>query len=483
METIGTSVEQDLERFEQGPTLTDRTEAASRILARRSLAKVVATTQFKTGLDAIVAIATSELAGDVRLQAIAQLVRLGQAYAPLRKSIKRHVIQALIPEVPKASQLTAASDRSYLAKALAWTKADWIAAYSATAIAEEATAERVRGEFMKVLFANADTLQSVLTELDRALAILPVDVEEPADFISKRLARILSAFRTTLAISRLGSGDAPGAALTRLTNRQFDRFGTNVSEETRRALVKEIILTTHALVRSRFSLASDGATYGALKSARAKLAHKDWPRGIAESSDLLAEVILEAILLLAKQDIVSPELRRVLEITTDGRRSDILLNTMASVNPGLAESVRAWLARRPEAEMTNVDHAVRRQGELDSDQLVGECLLTQAQATDIADEATRELSPFLSHSEPRLAAIAEKTIASIGRLSSDILALAQARNLTLLGSVGERITFNRKYFQSLHDAATDQMKIERPAVVRTTPDGDLGEAVIKGIVK
>lgn len=472
-----------LVQFSGGSDVHVRARALNGLLVERALSKVVDTDDFRRGFDSLVSEAHDASSAETTLAAIAQLVRLAQAHPPLSESVAAAISPVLERPLPALTLLASGPDRAYIAKALSGCREDWVAGYAANAIAEEATAEKTRTEFMQLLFDNTSSVESVLARLIDALESVKIDTEKPAESLYRRVTRILGAFRTVLATSRLSSGSSPGKALARLVTLQLARYGGNVSSDVARDLVAEVIRTTHQLVRSRFALATDSDTYAALKQVKTGLAPQAWPRGTEEDRELVAETIQEAMLLLAKQEITSQPLRYLLELVTDIPTSDRALARMAEKNPELSESVRAWLARRPTTTEADDGGAVKRQDQLDSDPLVAECLLARRQLLRTQSGVRNELLAALEIYDPGLAASFRQFVTGVSRVTDEIDALAKARNLMLLGTAGDEMAFARKYFDVLDGPPREHMTVERPAVVRRAADGSPGAVVVKGVMK
>src|SRR6266849_3314335 len=137
-----------LERFARGPSVAERARVITDLLARKTLARVLKMDAFRTGLAGFQASLGMENKPEIRLAALAQMVRIAQSAKPAAKEIMAMIMPALALELPPASLLNEADDRSYVAKACGWSREGWVTDYAFRAIAEEETGEKARREFV-----------------------------------------------------------------------------------------------------------------------------------------------------------------------------------------------------------------------------------------------------------------------------------------------------------------------------------------------
>jgi len=417
--------------------------------------------------------------------ACAQLVRIEQSARGISQRVRKRATPFLDTALPPVSMLKEGDDRFYIAKACAWTSAEWVLPYSIRSAAEEPpNADKVRGEFMSRTFERATSLEQIFMAMMKALLESKPETETPADSMAKRMTKILSSLRTAIVNSLLPPGLGAGEALGGFVRRPFSALGQPSDEVAATALASEVILTTHDLVRSRFSLLTDADTYSAIKFAKRLFNGTSWPPELRRELELVAGSILEALLLLAKQGMTSPGLLEHLDLVIGYRqRREAMLCDLADSHPELREDVRAWLRGTNVRVSTTAHDALAQSEDLRTDPAIGEVLIEVRKVRGASAAVTDTVAPVLQLYDPSQSEILDTLGVRIAAMAEAVDDLARRRRIGLLGMTGQEIDYAAKYFDVVRGVAGQRGRVIRPAIVRLSESGGPGEVITKGLLE
>jgi len=483
-----TEATQLLDRFARGPSLAIRSEAVTRLLDEKLAVRHSKDPRFIEGVSFLERVGSDASGGIDRLTAIAELVRISQVVKTLQTELRQRLKAAFANQLPSAQELQNSDGRFYVARActLVSPGASWLATYTATAAAdEEASAAKIRGEFLAALLLNVTTLAEFFRYLSAALSRIDPAKEKPGDSVGRRVTNILSGVRPLIVSSTLPPGEGVGVALTGVLKEPFSAFAAPESESVRLALTKEVILVVFDLVRTRFSVSSDADTYSSVQyTKRFFKGSSSWPESLRDPLRSLQAVIAEAILLLGKQDVLDATLMQMLELVCGyPERARAVAKSLADDHPALPERVKAWLRTGRIGTAQAADPDLIESGLQGADPILANILVeVDRVARDRPGVASDALSA-LGLYEPRLQEVLRSYLSRGDDLVREIENLASKRRLRLYGTVGERMEFSSKYFEFVGPTPKQEIVVVRPAVVRVSRDGSIGEAVKKGLAE
>lgn len=470
-------------KFSSGDAVSDLAVALKELLAAKALQKVVKTSEFREGLRKLVEFATDAHDEGDRLEALAQIVRIAQSARAITSEVKSLILPLLGAPLPPVRLLKDPDSRAYVAKACGWSQEPWILAYAIQAIAEEDTAEKVRTEFTEVAFLRASSLGEIFSMLENSMSQLRLATETPADSMAIRIIRILGVLRVALVVSRLPPGDGAGDKLSSMVRVSLSVTGLTNKEGRALALAREIILCTYELVRTRFSLSTDASTYEPLKTAKRLLPGTAWPEELKSDLRLIADCILEALLLLAKQGLMSSSLVSHLELVENKFRAEALLRDIANSHSELDESVRNWLRKANPIAVGMPSDALAASSDLRLDPQVGQALIDAALVSDDLEVMHSNVITALRVYDPSQASILEQHSARTKNLLLTIQEMGRRRRLAIYGTAGSVVDYSPKYFDQVSDSGGAKGRVLRPAIVRVDDEDRIGEVVIKGLVE
>jgi hypothetical protein len=144
-------------------------------------------------------------------------------------------------------------------------------------------------------------------------------------------------------------GTEPGRALGLLL-RALGRRGEPLRAKVLHDLATQVFSVVHMLVRSRFSLATEPATYDAIRVIRGWFPHGSWARWLGEEAERASAItavtrdVTEAIALLAKQGTCDDALFEQLALVCGSREeARAKARGLAANLRGLAPDIQAWL--------------------------------------------------------------------------------------------------------------------------------------------
>lgn len=463
-----------------------RKQAFSDLVTRKVLPKQIEDPRFALGVGAWQALLQqSSATEEERLLAVAELVRTGQIIKAKHWSerITGAIVQALVQPLPPCSLLKDADDRLNVARACSISNAEWLPCYIARAIAEEDAGEKARAAFLTALLARVDSLATAFSLLGEAFANLRFDTETPGDSMGKRLIRTLSAMRPTLVSSLLEAGEDAGKRFDGWLRAAVQASGKPKEEKTQVDLTNSVAVMLHDLVRTRLSMATEADTFVALKLCRGFFSGISWPTELRDTMDLLMQDLLEALLLLGRQNIPQQALLDQLELVCGLKeRARSVATQLADRHAELPERIRDWL-RRGRLVSAQATSRVLETSLLDANDLAVGLALIEVRKLIAGGETLQRLIGTVEIYEP---ALVRPALAYSQQVQDTIRAtqeIAARRGVILVGVAGEVREFSAKYFDPIRPLTGMRVVVRQPAVVRTTNASAGEDVLMKGLVE
>lgn len=484
-ELIAIDGEEAFNLYATGETVQDRQRAMTTLLLAKLIPKQVDDPRFREGYEYMTRVAADRAQDPVtRLLAIAEVVRPTQLGKRLHADLAKRLEAALGPDLPPVQLLKEGNDRLNVARALAHAKGDWLPGYLAEAIACEEHADKTRDMLVTVLLTHSETIAYLLSAIADAMAKLRPDTESPADSVARRQTRNLTALRNAIPTSELEAGNEIGQALHRLVSLPLRAVGRPKEEKVQVELAQEIILLTHEIVRTRFSVATDPEVFKAVAYCRQLVGGGTWPEALQEALSLLIKDVREALILLGRQGVRDQSLLEQLDMLCNyPQRAKAIAKEIAARHTELDEDTRQWLIngrviQRREASSTALETAAR-----EADESIGLALNAAREARQSLVGVREPLLSALDIYEQGLVNVTGDCFRRVEALLLQVEQVAERRALALYGQVGQEIEFSPKFFQAVGDTARQKVVVRQPAVVRLRKDGTVGEAVLKGLVE
>ncbi|WP_148581646.1 hypothetical protein [Zoogloea oleivorans] len=484
-EAPGLSAEAAFEAFARDCPVAERQQALTTLIRAKLIPKKADDSRFQSGFRALVTATTDQaLPAQERLLALAEVVRAAQVVKRLQAGLATALAPAFTESLPPLQALKEADDRLNVARACGLFEAPWLKAYLARSIAEEEQGENARLELATGLLRQSDSIASMLTSIANPLREVHPETEAPGDSLARRLTRILAALRGVIPASELEAGDAVGQALHQLVSVPFRAVGRPQNEKVQTELAKEVMLLTHEVLRTRFSVATDPAMFQAVSYCRQLLGGGSWPSALQDCLSLLIKDIREALILLGRQGVRDQQLLAQLDMLSNfPQRAQAIAREIAERHPEMDEDTRHWLTHgrlpvRRESSNTAQETAAR-----EADESIGLALHAAKEARQAMEGIRNPLMATLDIYEQGLVAVTSDCFTRLEALALQVEAAAHHRGLALYGTPGEQVDFAPKLFTQI--GATDRQKVilKQPAVVRVRKDGSVGDVVVKGLVE
>lgn len=485
------SVEEALRLFAAPETTPEqRRDALSVLMERKALSNKhddSAALAVRAGRGLLLRSAADEPEPGYRLLAIAEAMRMRQvADKDVKLEIERALAPTLVAELPPLSLLTRAEDRANAARACLLVREPWIAPYMATAVAEEDGGEIGRELLVDALVERLPTLSEVVAMLAEAFEKLQPGTEAPGDTVGRRLTRTLLKLRPAIVQSERDPGEDLGKALHGLVVDAFSRAGRPQEDKVKIELSRELVLTVHDAVRTRFSLVTDASMYEAVRYCRRLFPGANWPNDskLEDALSRLVADVSEALLLLGRQGRPNQELRAQLDVLCNhADRARGVARELAVRHQELPEHVREWLetGRLPSAEKAS-ETAIELAAS-NADASIGLALRAVRDMQAAIDGVEARLVASLEMYDPMLAPSVEQFVTSARMTLAQVAQAARLRRLDLYGTPGEEVEFSAKFFDVEGQHPRQRMVVLTPAVVRTRADGGVGEVILKGRVE
>lgn len=476
-------IEQLFEQFACTSEPAVRVSALTELMNLKALPKRADDQRFEQGLEKWVQTANAtQTESGTRLLAVAELIRATQQLKKRQPALIERLIPAFEKPLPPLHLLEDPEARLNVARACSMMNAPWLQVYRADSIASE-NAPKPRAEMMAALVANSASVAEVLAQLTVPFEAVQPDTESPADSLARRLTKTLEVFRTTVLGSLLDAGDDVGTHLDRFLRSTLTSTGRPREESVQIELTREVLLTLHDLVRSRFSLATEPRTFVALQYCRGFFTGISWPIEVQNETNLLVQDVSEALVMLGRMGVPNQDLMNRLELICGIKeRARYVATSLADKHPEIDESVRSWLRTGRLVSTVATSKALQESLLANVDEALGLALI-ESRAFSGWSDAERRLSKSLEIFDPDLLSLFKGMADQSEAMRAAIEDLAKRRELDLLGSVGEDLEFMPKYFEALGPVHSGLFAVCRPAVIKKSSNNTAGAVVKKGLVK
>lgn len=420
----------------------------------------------------------------LRLVAIAEAIRLAQVIKRWLPEITRALEPAFASELPSLALLPDADDRLNVARACALFKQEWLLGYLARSVAEEEQGEKARASLIAALISRSDTLTAALITLAQAFERVKPTTESPGDTIARRLTRTLAGLRGELLESDREAGPDLGRALSSLVVGPLNATGKPQDDKATTELTREVLLTVHDIVRTRFSVVAEPTMYQVVSYCRRLFGGSLWPDELAKPLDLLITDVNEALLLLGRQGKRNQPLRELLDVLCKyPERARVIARELAMRHPELDEEVRSWLETGRVRSERDVRNAAAEAAAGNADGAIGLALQAARLARQIGEGMRERLVSGLEIYEPSLVSPTQDLLDRVKQVLVQVEQVASLRNVQLFGAPGEEVDVSRKFFEVASESPRARMVVRQPAVVRMRGDGAVGDVLLKGIVE
>lgn len=381
---------------------------------------------------------TSKLPSD-RALALSVVGKLGVIVRGLRGEITDALSDLIGQPPPPILTLVEADDRFYAAQFWRYVRPDWAADLLAECVVEEESSETFRRECMEGLVQIHSQLASVLEAIVPRVRALSFETESPADSKARRARRILSALATAASRNKSEPGIESGANLREFLLATVRDSGPPLKSKDE--LTEESLAFLHYCVRAELSLLTLARVYAPLRTLKEWYTQAEWEQFVERSKDAndVAQDIEWALELLARVGIADNELFGMLLLATGSERESRRRgHSIAQRNPGLSEEINAWLH----------GHATRRRSSLalenqfqQADVLIADIILRQSMLNTLTEEIGTNVLPRLRILDDSSSSVIGRSLDQLRSLNATIESLASARNLSVIGSIGDVVDF------------------------------------------
>lgn len=464
----------------------DQHTAFRKLIAARKHNKASKDERFRAGMERLYLVAGNHAGeGLERLMAVATLSRVASTIRSMRKEVYGRLGELLVEPLPPPRLLEDVDDRAYIGKMCAIVLPPWSSTYAAEAAVAEETGEQVRQAFLQTLLKATQNLEAALEALIAQLQDFKPGTEDPANSMVVKLRRIFSALRGAMAETMPDPGDDPGKTLSRLIKASFADMAPPTKQEAILATSEEVAGVVHEMVRLRFSMATDAATYHALLQIKALVPVYVWEK-FATKSNYLAMVatdITEALLILGRQGIIDTTLAdRLTTALGNRKRSQARLVDLAQKS-GLPSEVKVWLVEGRVGEPGEKDPARGESQRLSDDAQLAD-LLVDAQRFKVAEAVDRQhILPEIEILTPGIVPELERLLNYGLGLCDAIRSMAGSRGLRIRGNPGDEEDYAPLEHELIDGiGGARRVRVLRPMVEQVRGDG-VAFVLRKGIVE
>lgn len=480
------TIEEAFDLYANAADPRDRQRAFTDLVTFKALPKLVEDPRFEHGFASWERLLfQASVSEEHRLLAVAELMRTAQVVKAKKwaSRIGEVIAKVMIHPLPPCKVMKDADERLNVARACATSQASWLPTYLSMSIAEEDTGEKARSEFLSALLSRSDSLAAAFSLLADAFSTIGFDTEAPGDSMAKRLIRTFAALRALLLASLVEAGEGAGKQFDEWFRVALRRSGKPKEEKTQMDLTREVALTLHDLVRTRFSMATEPETFAALNQCRGYFSKIAWPVELRDTMELLVQDVSEALLMLGRQDVPQQALLEQLELVCGLKeRAKVVATQLADKHSELPERIRDWL-RRGRLVVTHTTSDVLQASLLDANDTAVGLALIESRKLSVAEETLQRIIGTIEIYEPSLTRSANGYAQQVRDTLAALLEVANRRGISLMGSEGEEVEFSAKFFDPLRAISSSLVTVRRPAIVRTTGQQGGADVLMKGLVE
>lgn len=460
--------------------------AFRKLIAARKHNEAAKDKRFSAGLERLYQAAGDRTLNELdRLLSLATIGRIASTIKAQKKEIYGRLTELLVDPLSSQQLLDDVDDRAYIGKLCTAVLPPWTAPYAARAVVVEDTGEQVRQAFMLALFKASPDLDSAIETLIAHLQEFAPATEEPGNSMAVKLRRIFAALRAAMAEAMPEPGENPGRSLAKLIKAAFAGVASPTKQENVLAAAEDVAGTVHEMVRLRFSLATEAATYHSLLQIKELVPVHAWEKFAKDSTflSMVATDITEALLILGRQGIIDSSLaERLVTALGNRNRAKTRLATLAK-QPGLSPEVKIWLAEGRTRAVVDGE-AKRGESQLLSDDVQLADLLVDAQRFRGAEGVSRHhVLPEIGILNPGVVSEIERLLNYGLGLCDAINSLANLRGLRVRGNPGEVEDYAPLEHELIDGGGgARRVRLIRPAVEQLRSNG-VPFVLRKGIVE
>ena len=476
-------IETLLDKLAQTEDPAERVSALTELMTLKALPKRADDIRFQQGLDQWIHTANNHDDEPCnRLLAVAELIRATQQLKKRQPGLIQRIQPAFEKPFPPLHLLEDAEARLNVARACSMVSTPWLQTYRAESIASD-SALKPRSEMMEALVNNASSIADVIKQLTTPFEAGNPGNEKSADSLARRLTKTLEIFRSTVLTSLLESGDDLGTHLDRFIRSTLTSTGKPKEEPVQIELTREVALTLHDLVRSRFSIATEPKTFLALQYCRSFFSGINWPKEVQGEMNLLIQDVSEALVMLGRMGVPNQDLLNRLDLVCGIReRARVVAKNLADKHTEMDESVRNWLKTGRFVTQVEASDVLQETLLARMDEVLGMALIECRMLNDLS-ESEKRIRKSLEIFDPGLLVQFNSLTSQSGAMRDAIEELAKRRDIDLLGLAGEEIEFMSKYFETLGPLRGNQVFVKRPAIIKKSGNSNVGAVVKKGLVE
>ena len=460
-----------LSRFVDAGDTSARRAALINLIKAKQLHKVVSTESLQRGLERLAGAVRDDSEDAGRLLAVATLQRAAASAPPIRKAITSLMRDVVTGPLSNLHELADVDDRLYAAKSWRVVPSAWRLDVLATAAAREESGEAVRRECVEAVVELADDASEAISVLRKALVAVRFETKKPGDSLGRRLTRVLGALTAVLSGVDKPVGENAGREMSELLDRGFRVVGRPESVAVRTAVVEQVALLTHTIVRVDFSHADRDKTYEALSVVSEWFAAHEWQEMCMSSKAIsrVSQDLQKSLLSLARRGETDNRLRHALANAAGSRqKANAICRRMAIEHPGIPDDVRDWLAGV--SKRTSIASAVESQ-ERSIDEVLAELHIVMTRLTRAADRVRSDVLPEVSIVLPQQERALSRLAGLVEAMANKLSLAVKWRSLRLRGTVGEEVEYSPVEHRLDAGVRSRHVRLLTPVVERISEDG------------
>ncbi|TWB08433.1 hypothetical protein FBZ99_11919 [Rhizobium sp. ERR 1071] len=426
--------------------------------------------------------AASQGSVQMRLEALSILGKAAEVSVPIAAAVRPLITSALSAIPPHTGEWGNADDRYYFAKAVSISTNGWIGRYAARELALAGTSEvRSKDVWAELALANCSSIAEAIEEI--ADGLKSQQGRGPDDPLTpfRRLNRVCESLLKPLRVSELPAGPSLGAALRSLFSLSAASPTAEFAKVRETAALSAMDLVI-AILRLRVDTLFDKDMY------RAGSTPLNWwrpatpPPSVDERLNRLANLAVDALLVVARQGHKDVELRRSIATALGSRKIDEIASRRATADPSLLPEVSHWLSTGRELQAAAKNETLGEVLDQELDELIARMAI-ERKRFEMTPADVRQIGDAIEAFEPVHASTIKTVGTHLDLLGQSIDTILRKRGIFVSPERDETVEYDPRLHEASKPITTStKAKVVVPGAIKTTP-GRPPVILVKAIVK
>ncbi|MBX5128506.1 hypothetical protein HJB53_18495 [Rhizobium lentis] len=418
----------------------------------------------------------------LRLEALSVLGKAAEVSVPIAAAVKPVISRSLMQSPPHTGEWGNADDRYYFAKAVSVSMGEWTGRYAARELALAGTSEvRSKEVWAELALTNCASIAEAITEIAAGLNSSDASAAEDPLTPFRRLTRACDSLIGPLRASELPAGSGLGAALRSMFSLPPVSH-TSEFVKAREATALSAIDLIITILRLRAETLFEQDMYRAVSVPLGWWKPATPPLVIDERANRVANLAVDALLIVARQGHRDVELRRAIAAALGSKRVDEIASKKATADPGLLPEISYWLSTGRDLQAASRNETLGELLDQEMDELIAR-LAIERRRFEMTPSDIRQIGDDIEAFEPVHASTIKNVGTHLDVLGQSIDTMLRKRGILVSPERDETIRYDPRSHEASKPMATStEARVVVPGAIKSSP-GRPPVILVKAIVK